>query len=232
MLWLGLLVFRLFISVWKGMVMKRINAIRLAEFILSSYGEVEISPMKLQKLAYYAKVWSVVAGKNFIDADFEKWDYGPVNRDIFHEYKRFSKSPIPASVIEEEVRLEPAQEDFIDFVLRNYIDLSAVALSMQTHKEDPWISTPPNAVISESVIKDYYSRQNFAKNFTRDNYRKGPFYVVKTNSWHSFTMDMDSKEAEFYESYPSFEEYIEGTEKAAFDIDKLFNEFMSDTSAR
>lgn len=187
--------------------------------------------MKLQKLAYYAKVWSVVAGKNFIDANFEKWDYGPVNRDIYSKYQRFSKISIPARAREKDVRLEPEQEDFIDFVLKNYIDLSAVALSMQTHKEDPWITTQPNAVISESVIKEYYSRQNFAKNFSRDDYKKGRFFVVKTNSWHSFTMDMDSNEAEFYESYPSFEEYIEGTEKAASDIDKLFNEYMSDTSA-
>ncbi|MBM9616962.1 DUF4065 domain-containing protein [Desulfobulbus rhabdoformis] len=203
----------------------KVNAIKLAGFILSAYPNVPIYPMKLQKLAYYAKVWSIVANKNFIDADFERWDYGPVNREIYSAYREYSKEIIPCP--SEPVSLEPEQEDFIKFVLDNYIDQSAVALSIQTHNEDPWINTDHNGIISEREIINYYSKQNFAKNFERPNYKEGPFYVLKTNSWHSFTMDMDSKEASFYESYPSYDEFVQRSQQAKSDFKNLLNEFVS-----
>ncbi len=77
-------------------LMQQVNAATLAEFILISYPDKNITPMKLQKLAYYAKVWTLVAGRPCTDASFERWAYGPVNRCIFHSYKQFSKQPIPA----------------------------------------------------------------------------------------------------------------------------------------
>ncbi len=40
--------------------MKTIHALELAQVILSLYPDQGISPMKLQKLAYYAKVWLLV----------------------------------------------------------------------------------------------------------------------------------------------------------------------------
>jgi uncharacterized phage-associated protein len=41
--------------------MQQVNAAALAEFILISSPDKNISPMKLQKLACYAKVWSLAA---------------------------------------------------------------------------------------------------------------------------------------------------------------------------
>ncbi len=37
---------------------------------------------------------------------------------------------------------------------------------------------------------------------------EGAFYVLKTNSWLSFTMDMTDEEAKAYESYSSYDEYL------------------------
>ena len=203
----------------------KVNAIKLAKFILSAYPDVPIYPMKLQKLAYYAKVWSIVAEKHFIDADFERWEHGPVNWQIYNAYRDYRKMVIPPP--EEPVSLEPEQEDFIKFVLDNYIDQSAVALSIQTHNEDPWINTGHNQIINEQVIKDYYSKQNFAKNFDRSNYKDGRFYVLKTNSWHSFTMDMTSKEASFYETYPSYDEFVKRSQRAKTEFEDFLKEFIS-----
>lgn len=184
-----------------------------------------ISPMKLQKLAYYARVWSIVANKDFIDANFEKWDFGPVNYDIYREFRNFSRDVIP--VPRETVALGAIQEDFIKFVLQNYIDQSAVSLSIQTHNEDPWIETGKNQIISEDMIRKYYSKQNFAKNFQRTNYKDAPFFVLKTNAWHSFTMDMDSKEAEFYETYPSYDEFVQRSQRAKSEFDDFLKEFIT-----
>ncbi len=198
----------------------KINAQKLAKFILTTYKDVPISPMKLQKLAYYAKVWSVVANRDFIAADFEKWDFGPVNKDIYREYKKYARKVIP--IPNENITFGNEKEDFIKFVLQSYVEKSAVSLSIQTHKEKPWSDTPRNAIISNDAIRSYYSKQNFAKNFQRKNYNDPPFFVLKTNTWHSFTMDMDSKEASFYETYPSHEEFIKRTQKAK----SAFNKFL------
>ena len=205
----------------------KVSALNLAEFILTKYSDVNISPMKLQKLAYYAKVWSVVAGNDFIDATFEKWEYGPVNRAIFDRYRSFSKGIIPVPAGSDKKHIKPEQEDFVHFVLQHYIGQSAVALSMQTHREDPWIKTARNEIISEDSIRKYYSGQNFAKNFSRKHYKEGPFFVLKTNSWHSFTMDMASEEAELYESYPSYDEFIKRKENGKSAFDNFFNSIAS-----
>jgi uncharacterized phage-associated protein len=55
--------------------MKTIHALELAQVILSLYPDQGISPMKLQKLAYYAKVWLLVTQQQPINAQFKKWAY-------------------------------------------------------------------------------------------------------------------------------------------------------------
>lgn len=201
----------------------KIKAINLAEFILISYPDKYISPMKLQKLAFYTKVWSLVSGNNFVNADFERWDYGPVNSDIFHQYRAYSRSSIPVPK-NKNVKIDHSQKEFIKFVIDNYIDQSAVALSIRTHNEDPWKNTNKNEVISDESIKEYYSKQTFAKNFQGKSFKEGPFYILKTNAWHSFTMDMDKKEAIEYEVYPSYNEFVQRTQIAK----KQFNKFISE----
>ncbi len=206
--------------------MKVISATTLADFILTSYCEThQISPMKLQKLAYYAKVWGIVADYDFTDAKFEHWDHGPVNTQIFHRYREYSRSFIREP--KEYVRLSSDQEEFIHFVLDSYVSMSATALSLQTHREDPWLNTPQNWYIDEAAIKEFYSKQNFAKNFEKKNYKEGPFFVVKTNSWHSFTMDMDNDESSYYESFRSFEEFQSATEKNEADFDEFAKQMIS-----
>ncbi|MCI5167739.1 MAG: DUF4065 domain-containing protein [Candidatus Electrothrix sp. GM3_4] len=201
--------------------MKQVSAATIAEFILSIYPDVDISPMKLQKLTYYAKVWSLVAGYPCINAQFERWDYGPVNRTLYFSYKKFAREKI-TSPIPPEQHIQGEQSDFFKFIFSSYIDHSAVALSAMTHKEAPWRDTPPNQIITDQVICDYYSKLSFAKNFQGKSWKEGRYYVLKTNSWYSFTMDMTEEEAKTYESYPSYEEYLRRSRKS----NEKFKRFM------
>ncbi|VAW43341.1 hypothetical protein MNBD_CHLOROFLEXI01-3020 [hydrothermal vent metagenome] len=42
------------------------------------------------KLAYYVNVWTLVAGyPQIMDAQFEKWEHGPVNKELYNEYKAY-----------------------------------------------------------------------------------------------------------------------------------------------
>mgnify|MGYP001820786674 CR=1 FL=1 len=206
--------------------MQQVNAATLAEFILISYPDKNITPMKLQKLAYYAKVWSLVAGRPCTDALFERWEYGPVNRPIFFSYKEFSKQPIPAPATPSQQHITDEDAELLKFILDHYVNHSAVALSAMTHKEKPWKETPPDQVISDQAIQDYYSTLSFAKNFQGKSWKEGTYYVLKTNSWYSFTMDMSEEEAETYASYPSYENYLERRKKSDLSVQRFMQKIF------
>jgi uncharacterized phage-associated protein len=55
-----------------------------------------ITPMKLQKLIYFAHGWhlGLFAGEPLVDELFEAWEYGPVAPSIYHEFKRYGGAPI------------------------------------------------------------------------------------------------------------------------------------------
>jgi uncharacterized phage-associated protein len=203
--------------------MKKISSLATAEYILASYPNKDITPMKLQKLAYYTKIWTLVAGNAVVGADFRKWDFGPVNLDIYLMYKEFGASVIPSTSIVKPV-IEKAQDVLCTFILDNYINYSAFELSTMSHNEDPWIKTAKNAIISDTHIIDFYSKQPFAKNFKNFNLQKGPFHFLQNDAWHAFTLDMTSDEATAFEAYPSYEEYVAQSKSAEVDFQKFFKD--------
>lgn len=206
--------------------MKEITSLALADFILASYPNKDITPMKLQKLAYYTKVWTLVAGKPVVNADFQRWEFGPVNLEIYHMYKEFGGGVISSTPVVKPKMPEP-QEVLCTFILDNYVNYSAFALSSMTHNEDPWAKTAKNAIICDSLIVDYYSKLPFAKNFQKASYHKGSFHLLQDNAWHSFTLDMTPDEATAFESYPSFNEYVEQSQKAENEFQEFFKEIFN-----
>lgn len=162
------------------------------------------TPMKLQKLLYYLKVWGIVSGKDIVDGDFVKWKFGPVNKDVYYEFKKYASSQIPPQGLPK-VDLSLADKEFVDFVLECYGPYNALTLSSMTHLEGPWQQTGPDKTISEKAIKSYYSSLPFAKNFPVDPAK--PFYPVQTNMYHAFILDMVKHEAEKSVVYPSFADY-------------------------
>lgn len=198
-------------------------AITLARFIIAAYPDKGITPMKLQKLAYYAKSWTLVAQNPFIQADFEKWIYGPVNASIYNAYKKYGADVIPPG--RKPVDISQEQEKLLTFILDNYVDYSAFTLSAMTHNEAPWLNAEENAVITDAAILSYYSEQPFARNFSKlQNTAQQPFHVLKSNSWHSFTLDMDKDEAETFATYPTAEDYQHQSRKAKHDFQNLLRE--------
>ncbi len=206
--------------------MNTIKSLPLAEFILVSYPDKGITPMKLQKLAYYTKVWTLVAGKQVVMADFIKWDFGPVNQDIYQHYKSFGGDVISSKMVEKP-SVNEQQEDFFTFILDNYVNFSAFALSAMTHNEDPWVKTPQDAIISDQLIVDYYSKQPFSKNFTNTDPKKGPFHLLQSDAWHAFTLDMDPEEAGAFESYPSYDQFLKQSKEAKIEFQAFFKDMFN-----
>lgn len=180
------------------------SAMEIADYILLKYKEHNITPLKLQKLLFYVKAWSIVAGKPLIKEDFQAWKFGPVCTEVYHKFKENKDHnilfPKTNPYIEEE------SKELIDFILKNYINYSGGQLSELTHSEDPWIKTNANCIIKEELIKDYYSKLPFAKNFTE----KTGFYPVLEPLFYSFIFDMDKQTQKFLETkkvFSSFEEF-------------------------
>jgi len=111
----------------------------------------EISPMKLQKLVYYAHGWYAgYTGTPLIDEAVEAWQYGPVIPSLYHEFKKFGAGSIgaKATTIEGmEFREVPPPDDpnirrFLENVWASYGQFTGLKLSEMTHAADsPWEET-------------------------------------------------------------------------------------------
>lgn len=141
-----------------------LHAIELAQFIIAAYPDKGITPMKLQKLAYYAKSWTLVAHHPFILADFEKWPYGPVNASIYNAYKQHGADIIPPGI--KPVGINEEQEKLLTFILDNYVDYSAFTLSAMTHNEGTVAGRERKHCYQRCRNFSYYSNQPFANNFS------------------------------------------------------------------
>jgi uncharacterized phage-associated protein len=135
-----------------------------------------ISPLKLQKLLYYANgYYSGAYGKPLVDEAFEAWQYGPVVPSIYHEFKGFGNGPITRAATEldwdaeEEIPVacvfdDPRVQRVIDYVWRTYGSMSPIALSEMTHRPDsPWDKTNKknlmklkNIDIPQELIEEYF----------------------------------------------------------------------------
>lgn len=148
-----------------------------------------ISPMKLQKVLYFAHGWHLaLTGKPLLDEQVEAWQWGPVIPSIYHEFKRFGPHPIKDAwyrTIEMKkdgstgFRLRTPKLDdcsgdvatakiVIDRVWKVYRDYSAVQLSNMTHQSgtpwhEVWEAMGPAKRKSQDIpdekIKNYFDAQ-------------------------------------------------------------------------
>lgn len=189
-----------------------------------TYGDV--TPMKLQKLLYYVKVWSLVDGHPLVQADFKKWEYGPVNPDLWRRFQEYGDAPIPREDVAHSPSPTGYSKRLADFILNCYGPFSALSLSAMTHKEAPWRETPKNAVIPEQAMHDYYSTQWFAKNFPLGA-RDDTFYTVQSDFQHSFQLDMNARDAEVAATYESYESYLKQLQEGREELNSALDLFSS-----
>ncbi|HUZ90972.1 MAG TPA: type II toxin-antitoxin system antitoxin SocA domain-containing protein, partial [Methylocella sp.] len=109
-----------------------------------------------------------------VTAKVEAWQYGPVFREVYHAFKKFSDGAITARA----TRIDPLtglnevcnvslpfdEIKFLEEILPSYIQLSTSALVDLSHKTGgPWHSVwnydgraNPSMKISDDVIKSWY----------------------------------------------------------------------------
>jgi uncharacterized phage-associated protein len=137
-----------------------------------------ITPMKLQKLVYFAHGWSLgIFDKPLIDEQIEFWAYGPVIDSVYHEFKRFGNREITELATRdydfetgEFIEPEPIRNEE-DMKLLNkiwdvYGGFTAIQLSNLTHDAGtPWTQMkergphPRGTDIPRDMITKYFADQ-------------------------------------------------------------------------
>jgi uncharacterized phage-associated protein len=123
-----------------------------------------ISPLKLQKLVYYAQAWSLaLKDKPLFSEEIQAWVHGPVVYKVWDAYKeyKYSAIPLPSDPLPEFI---DDQIEVLDEVWNTYGELSAKRLEQLTHSETPWIKARQGFaagersqnIISLDDMKSYY----------------------------------------------------------------------------
>jgi uncharacterized phage-associated protein len=146
------------------------------EFIDLADGR-DLSPMKLQKLVYFAHGWYLaITDKALIRENVEAWQFGPVIPELYQEFKRYGSGDVSRQSFEREEggsyvprianQLDDPEAERAMEVIRSVWDhygkYSAIKLSNATHMAGtPWSRcySPMNlssAVIPNEEIGDYF----------------------------------------------------------------------------
>lgn len=128
---------------------------------VSEAGNV-VTPMKLQKLAYYCQGYSLgLLGEPCFTSAIEAWDHGPVVKAEYGKYKSFGDNAIPAVVFGAYEGLYPQSKKIVDLVVKKYGHYDGWTLRNQTHRESPWKEVyvyGVSNVISHEKIRTYFAQ--------------------------------------------------------------------------
>lgn len=120
---------------------------------LSEQAGEALTPMKLQKLVYYAHGWFAGhTGKPLIDESVEAWQYGPVIPSLYREFKQAGAGAIRTRATDFDtakgdfvpvlVPGDPSMQQYLRNVWTSYGKFTAIKLSDMTHASDgPWAAT-------------------------------------------------------------------------------------------
>ncbi|MCW7548437.1 DUF4065 domain-containing protein [Photorhabdus sp. APURE] len=129
----------------------------------------DLTPMKLQKLMFYAQSWHLkIHNDPLVDDFFAKWQYGPVIPSLYHEVKRYGANPICRTIstllnteegfaiVTPTIPKEDTRTDvLIDKIINVYGPLRGTQLSYLTHLPGTaWSeTTEDSAVINNELLK-------------------------------------------------------------------------------
>ena len=141
----------------------------VAKWLLSKQS---MSPKKLQKMLYYEYSWFLVLfndssddlSQRLFDDTFEAWVHGPVNYEIYTEYKENGYHEIEQVHENMDKKFEPDVLDSLNEVFNIYSKYNGGELERLTHSEDPWKNARKNCKpldrsdkkISDSDIYNFY----------------------------------------------------------------------------
>lgn len=147
----------------------------IANFILENAENenLPMTPLKMHKLVYLVYGWvRAVLDIRLFNEEIQAWDFGPVVPSLYHEFKRFGKSPIvygTRSIYEDSnltfpsITLDHPTINVMRKAWNVYKLFTAIALVNKTHEpHSPWAQhyiPYQNAPIPDEEIKEYFIRK-------------------------------------------------------------------------
>jgi uncharacterized phage-associated protein len=140
---------------------------------------LKLTNLAIQKLLYFVHGWFFsMYEQPLIKNKFEAWQYGPVQRVIYDQFKPFKNTPIQGvratyldphtgEPVYKEPQIDPEHASFIRGVLEKYGRYSAGQLVKESHVEDgPWEyvwqqaeeAIYPGMKIPDALILDHFRR--------------------------------------------------------------------------
>jgi uncharacterized phage-associated protein len=134
-----------------------------------------VSNLSINKVVFFLHAYFLVQfEKPLVTAKVEAWNYGPVFRELYREFRPFGEQPIagrasrinPESGVREicQYDFSVEEQEFLEKIARKYVRFSAGTLVSLSHEKDgPWDQvwnhdTRVNASmnISNDIIKGWY----------------------------------------------------------------------------
>ena len=141
------------------------KALDVSKAIISLYPTDEhgeaVSNLKLQKLLYYAQGFNLAVFKEpLFDEKIYAWQYGPVVKAVYNEFKGYGAAGIILPKTEwveiEDVIKGKKKRDLLQEVNEVYGQFSAIKLMNMTHNEPPWKYTKMNEEISHKKMREFF----------------------------------------------------------------------------
>lgn len=132
--------------------------------IVDRESESTITPLKLQKILYYAQgYYLAIHDEELFPEEFEAWAHGPVNEEIYNKYRDYGYQSIP----EPEYEIKEFSKELIDYLTDIWATFGIYDgkyLEEQTHKEKPWIIARKgyepgercNEIITKESMREYF----------------------------------------------------------------------------
>lgn len=113
----------------------KIKAIDLAKYIINTSPR-RMSNLELQKTMYFVELdyRKRTGGQRLIKDDFEAWQYGPVVRDVYEEYRHYGPDLIERT--KENIALNDIDIDTIDMTVDRCSDKRSWELVEESHRSD------------------------------------------------------------------------------------------------
>ena len=137
-----------------------INMMDAARYLVYlSYNEnvASLTPLKLQKLLYLAQGWSYVWDRKplFLE-EFEAWQYGPVNNEVYCYFKKYGRDEISDYEELDYIYDDDARET-LEAIWDSYGPYNAFELVELTHQQLPWKKAyEQGTTIKNEDIKRYF----------------------------------------------------------------------------
>ena len=113
-----------------------------------------LSNLKLQKLVYYAQgMHLAMFNEPLFDDDIKAWQYGPVVSHLYHRYKNFGNSGIPADENFNPNVIDNETQSFLDEIYDVFGQFSDIRLMELTHSDKCWEDVEIGETISHESMK-------------------------------------------------------------------------------